>query len=588
MIAGPRPVVSPAQVELYMNEHFQLGRDDVEVRLSRPDDFLLVFHRRIDADRAAPDVVARRNMRAFTVAAWTVHPDLIPEEVVVIVPEKEAPFSPGNLFLRPEELIHSSKGTLHYRVSIEIREVQDWNSRSESSSDGGGDHGRNDEDDDSSQDGFPGMGNDGRSSKPWLRRQRFSPGNDPGGCTWPTARGCDSALGWWGHAAAPSGQMRQEKRRRPVRSVRQQCQGPLPRDKPPRRVWKPRSNSNGNETNTLQKEKESSWGGWQVERPEQVTSPVEPGLAAIVSPSALPEASDPRGATVAVTKPLGWVEAHSGSFEEDWTLMHQEQAVVSPARWDPMRQESWVGQVKDTTEIPVGRAFGRILSAVGPRRSLGPSLESVTFPTHMPMGLEVELDANTRTALEAQETVLSTHVHSPLMAVQLPPSTRGEQERSETGAAGEEDLTRSPPSTRFVTTSCGSPPPGNNSTPLSALEFAALCSQPLPEAVILSFPPRRKPKRKTDDCLLPRRSSRIAKKTRGRVSNPVAAAQNVLMRKLGILKPDAEPDAVAVQQYADLLCNGISPSDSEAIDTLFPEHVPEDEEIDDDEEPIEI
>ncbi|CAL4948394.1 unnamed protein product [Urochloa decumbens] len=226
MVAGTRPVVSPAQVELYMSEHFGLGRDDVEVRLSRPDDFLLVFRRRIDADRVlhaepppnaafcltyrrwrreamasfepllfkvlldmkgipghlwesevaqrivgsscliiqtVPDVASRRNMRTFTVAAWAVHPDLIPQEVVIVVPEKEEPFSPGNLFLRPEELIHASKGSLRYRVSVEIREVQDWRERSSSPSEDGRGYGGGSDDDSDGDDDVPGHGRGGRA-----------------------------------------------------------------------------------------------------------------------------------------------------------------------------------------------------------------------------------------------------------------------------------------------------------------------------------------------------------------------------------------------------------------------------------------
>ncbi|CAL5033832.1 unnamed protein product [Urochloa decumbens] len=665
MVAGTRPVVSPAQVELFMSEHFELGRDDVEVRLYRPDDFLLVFRRRTDADRvlhadppassafrltfrrwrwearavsepmlfkvlldmkgipghlweldvaqrivgsscliiqAAPDVESRRNMRTFTVAAWAAHPDLIPEEVVVIVPEKEAPFSPGNLFLRPEELIHSSKSTLRYRVSIEVREVQDWHERSESSSEDRGGRGRSDEDD-SDHDDFPRAGNDGRSSKAWPRRHRFSPGNGPGGSTWPTAAGCDSALGWWGHAVAGNTeQTRPAKKTRSAvaRSLRRAAPPPR-RGQPPRRVWRPRSKLQSGKEKDQEKQKQSV--GPSAVMAAQVTSPAEPSLAAAVSPSASPEASDTVGTKGSPVWPLGSMEAQVELVEEDMLPSRHEDSLE---RWDPMRQE-FLACMQPDRVVPAGRVFGRILSVVGPRRSLGPSFESVTFPVAMPVVWEGPATACSTGMVEVD------HVTGPAELAQdkcgqdngehaVPPSVLAHGEQAVEPARPADGVgspvrvepvpndcqSWSPTTTRFVTTSRGGLPVANDNAPLSDADFADLCTRPLPETVILTSPPRRRPRRTLQESLLPRRSSRIAKKTRGRLSNPVVAAQNVLMRKLGILQPEAEPDVNAVQQYTDLLSNGMSVSDAEAIDTIFPEHVPVDGEVDDDEEPVEV
>ncbi|CAL5044434.1 unnamed protein product [Urochloa decumbens] len=607
MVAGTRPVVSPAQVELFMSEHFELGRDDVEVRLHRPDDFLLVFRRRIDADRvlhaeppgnsvlrltfrrwrreacavseplqfkvlldmkgipghlwevdvaqrivgtscsiiqAAPDVETRRNMRTFTVAAWAVHPDLIPEEVVVIVPEKDAPFSPGNLFLRPEELIHTSKSTLRYRVSIEVREVQDWHETPDSSSDERREHGRSD-DDESDQDGFPGAGNGGRSSKPWPRRHRFSPGNGPGGSTWPTAKGCDSVLGWWGHANGPCNYghaWSADKTRKAA--------------VPPQR-WSQRGRPTRRET------------------------------------------SASVGTTTAAGRPLRSVEDRDAPAEEDFLPSRHDTRVDPLMRWDPMRQES-LKCMQTSGEIPVVSVFGRILSAVGARRSLGPSLETVTFPVTMPVVLEGADAASARAiTVEQVKLVPGMSVHGPCSPVHrpgLPGTLVGGHAVSPTVLQavvdscdeGNANGAWSPQATRFVTTSRGSPPAQHDNVPLSDADFADLCTKPLPETVVITSPPRRKPRRTYQDSLLPRRSSRIAKKTKGRVSNPVVAAQNVLMRKLGILQPDAEPDAEAVQQYTDLMGTGLSESDAVAIDTIFPDHVPDDGELAGDDETVEV
>jgi hypothetical protein len=44
-----------------------------------------------------------------------------------------------------------------------------------------------------------------------------------------------------------------------------------------------------------------------------------------------------------------------------------------------------------------------------------------------------------------------------------------------------------------------------------------------------------------------------------------------MMRKLGMLKENSEPDAVAIQKYARLCANELSDSNAKAIDELFPD-----------------
>jgi hypothetical protein len=161
MVAGTRPILTAAQVARHMGEVYRLGVNDVEVHLFPPADFLLVFLRRIDVDKVlhgdppadapfrlsflrwhpearaasaplcfkvlldlrgipahlwgvetarcvvrssslitqvAPASISRRDMRTFTVVAWCIDLDLIPDQVVLVVPETEAPYVEQGLF----------------------------------------------------------------------------------------------------------------------------------------------------------------------------------------------------------------------------------------------------------------------------------------------------------------------------------------------------------------------------------------------------------------------------------------------------------------------------------------------------------
>jgi hypothetical protein len=220
-----------------MLEYFQMGVDDVEVRLFLPNDFLLVFWHRIDADRilhgeppvgapfklsfmrwwpearasvapmlfkvlldlrgipahlwdleiaqcvirsssliiqAALVALSKRDMKTFAVVSWCIDPDPIPEQVVLVIPEKDALYVEQGLFLRSEELIHSTKRILQYRVLIDIRETQDWWPQSSSSDDDdshGNGGGSGNDDNDSSSDDFPGhRGGGSRGPRPCRHR----------------------------------------------------------------------------------------------------------------------------------------------------------------------------------------------------------------------------------------------------------------------------------------------------------------------------------------------------------------------------------------------------------------------------------
>jgi hypothetical protein len=67
--------------------------------------------------------------REYLVAAWCMHPDFVPQEVIVAVPEPEVPFVvEPPLYLREHEIIHSELRALRYLVRIRVVEVQDWHS----------------------------------------------------------------------------------------------------------------------------------------------------------------------------------------------------------------------------------------------------------------------------------------------------------------------------------------------------------------------------------------------------------------------------------------------------------------------------
>ncbi|CAO2185742.1 unnamed protein product [Urochloa humidicola] len=667
MVAGTRPQVSRAQVELYLQEHFQLGLEDAEVRLYHPDDFLIVFRRRIDADRvlhaehpanapfrltfrrwrrearanaspllfkvllelrvvpahlwevdiaqrivgsscliiqAAPEVTSRRNMRVFTVAAWAVDPDLVSRNVVLVVPEKEPPFTSGNLLLRPEEIIHSSRATLRYRVSVRVCEVQDWHQADSSSGEDGRRGGGDSDDDDDSDPGFHPGARRGGSFRPWPRRHRFPPGGDGGnGSAWPTARGCDSALGWWGHRAefidrsAPCsrggwcGERRSseedDRRRRPApRRARSR-----PRRAPRRRkVWVARSNGRQGEVSGAEKEKQKS--PVKAREAEVVADPDDFSAVAAMSVSVDPGMDNTDGTKGPHSCPL-----EPGLVEKDLFCLHVEQG-SPPQRWDPMQLEASSVRPRPQAAItvPVGMAFERILDALGPagpRRDSGPVFEAITFDDVRPVqmdrpqvqdvhDLQQEGEPMLPPCSLAQGVAWPSPGTIPLPGT-VPPPPPPVPSFSGSGSPDAAPFLVSPASRRNITTTRGSPP-RSGEEPLSATEFADLCSRPLPEPIIMISPPRRRPRQLFRESLLPRRSPRLAMKSRGRVSNPLVAAQNVLMRKLGIITEEVEPDARAVQQYSELCASGLSDANAEAIDELFPEHIPENDELGDEEE----
>lgn len=87
---------------------------------------------------ANPEAVADPDdERELFVVAWCVHPDLVPDEMIMAVPEPEEEHDGGPpLFLRPHEIIHDEVPALRYLVRLRLIEYQDWRTPPPSSDDG--------------------------------------------------------------------------------------------------------------------------------------------------------------------------------------------------------------------------------------------------------------------------------------------------------------------------------------------------------------------------------------------------------------------------------------------------------------------
>jgi hypothetical protein len=111
--------------------------------------------------------VTSNNLSSLTINCWCIHPNLIPREKVIFVPESVHVRSPP-LFLDPAEIIYHSRLTLRYMILINILEVEDWHLGPDSSSN----YGHDDGGDGSIQRYF---------IRPWRRLLHFNQPEDAGG-----------------------------------------------------------------------------------------------------------------------------------------------------------------------------------------------------------------------------------------------------------------------------------------------------------------------------------------------------------------------------------------------------------------------
>lgn len=99
------------------------------------------------------------------------------------------------------------------------------------------------------------------------------------------------------------------------------------------------------------------------------------------------------------------------------------------------------------------------------------------------------------------------------------------------------------------------------------LPFRALVCVPL-DSPVLKVPPRLC-KSKTPTLWLPRRSARLAKKSKSRAANPTVQAHNVMMRRLGLLITQQQLDQEAVDAFERVFAEPISQSKHDTLESLL-------------------
>ncbi|CAD6214183.1 unnamed protein product [Miscanthus lutarioriparius] len=222
MVIGTRPLVTSAMVHAHLDDHYGISDDRVTIDPTKPDDFIVRFAHPEDIKlvlgitvtsrgslrpavaevepphhglgrffrfwvlvgmKAIP-LYARSEMIAdledeceLFVVARCAHPDLVPDEMIMVVPEpKEEHDGSSPLYLRPHEIIHDEVPTLYYLIHIRLIEFQDWHTPP-TSSDDVKDFGGDDSDSgDSNFNGYhPSFGGGGS----WPRTTHFGDSDEP-------------------------------------------------------------------------------------------------------------------------------------------------------------------------------------------------------------------------------------------------------------------------------------------------------------------------------------------------------------------------------------------------------------------------
>ncbi|CAL5070849.1 unnamed protein product [Urochloa decumbens] len=497
----------------------------------------------------APDELAGDNLRFLHVAAWCVHPDLIPAEKLMFIPEPQDTSGGGNLFLRPEEIIHSKHDGLWYRVEIRILEVQDWADESSSSS--------------SEDEDYPGFRQRHRR-QPWPRSHHpdqsaqghgglaLGPGWGPvfapamaGGNAGMADGGAIDTRTWSLDAPLLFGRLQLARRGRPTSAPDRQAGEPVGEQPLAAEELVGATDTAGGQSV-----------GCVVELTVPPPDPPRPKDPLLDFPS---EVGQPREI---VSDPMLEEADHcTGTVSRP----SRQELQDKPARWDtgdtlPFdAQQTTNGGEPDPVLIEVGSPGP---SSVGPPFIFGPqhadalvagSPSRVTQSGSFPTPVE-----NHEVPLLELETVCFTD--APM--VELPSSPDGHA---------------------YVTTTRGSSLnlplhiPEEACTPVKAnvAMFASNVCRPRSPAVLRETPPRRRARTPAFGSPLQlRRSERLAKKSRHRATKPALQAQNVLMKKLGISSANGPPDAAAFQKYVEVFHETVTASQCEAMDAILPTEGP--------------
>lgn len=147
----------------------------------------------------------------------------------------------------------------------------------------------------------------------------------------------------------------------------------------------------------------------------------------------------------------------------------------------------------------------------------------------------------------------------------------------EDGPASFEEMVTLPPASFVSTTRGAGIAAQEQGAPFAAApsnqdEFRRATSHPLPSMAAPALPPCRR-RRIHTLAEPPRRSERLAKKSRRRTP-ALVAAQNVLLRKLGITVGEA-PESTHIDQYIRAFREGLTEEQARMITELFVEYIPE-------------
>ncbi|CAN6323923.1 unnamed protein product [Urochloa humidicola] len=481
----------------------------------------------------APVELVGRHKRSLVVAAWCIHPDLIPHEKLMLIPEPPENFAGGNLFLRPHEIIHSKKDGLWYLVTCKLVEYQDWTDESS--------------DESSEDDDYPGFRQRHRRH-PWPSTHRF--GSDgPGGAValgpgWGTTFVAFPPANGGGPVAAMAtgvpwlasslrcplrfiGSSFPKAYRSQVGAVEQ----PLDRPAPARAAPGPTDDFDVLASMECQR--------------EDVRSPTQDPMCE--------EACRGRDLKLPASTSVQGL---------------QDNAAAAGMGTPPQCRCSPPMLVADSPAVNVG-----------PSRTNGSVQEAPQVQEASPETRPAGDDGPTIGGLaqeqgDEMDRENSPHILDPCVAEPVAPQL--ESVRFDVAPVA---LASSPAHTAYVTTTRGTRPAlplhleDDISTPVKAnvTAFASNIFRPVTPGALQQTPPRRRARTPVTAALSVRRSERLAMKSRHRASKPAVQAQNVLMKKLGITTSKQGVDAAAFQRYLEVFTATATVSQCEAMDELLPE-----------------
>lgn len=111
--------------------------------------------------------------------------------------------------------------------------------------------------------------------------------------------------------------------------------------------------------------------------------------------------------------------------------------------------------------------------------------------------------------------------------------------------------------------------------PESAEDFIGAFKKPLEQPLITSTPKlrqtrRRAPRDRTNEQLVPKRSARLAKKSKHREPKPDAQARKVMMKRLGVHVETEHPDEASFDEFQTAFKLPLSDTTREAMQELLP------------------